>query len=57
VPSAEDAANAPRPFQIDRCHALRSEGEVVRLYYPRWHRQANTPSTAANSGPTHLSGT
>lgn len=31
---------ADRPFQIDRCHALRSEGEVVRLHYPRWHRAA-----------------
>ena len=27
------------PFQIDRCHALRGEGEVVRLHYPRWFRQ------------------
>lgn len=28
---------AERPFQIDRCHALRSEGDVVRQHYPRWH--------------------
>jgi hypothetical protein len=28
------------PFQIDRCHALRREGEAVRLHYPRWHRPA-----------------
>jgi hypothetical protein len=27
-----------RPFQIDRCHALRADGEAVRLYYPRWAR-------------------
>ena len=33
------APEAQRPFQIDRCHALRSEGEVVRTYYPRWFRQ------------------
>lgn len=26
------------PFQIDRCHALRSDGEVVRQFYPRWYR-------------------
>ena len=31
-------ANASQPFQIDRCHALRSDGEVVRLQYPRWYR-------------------
>jgi len=30
------------PFQIDRCHALRSEGEAVRQYYPRWFRAATT---------------
>ncbi|HWP20825.1 MAG TPA: DUF2889 domain-containing protein [Burkholderiaceae bacterium] len=26
------------PFQIDRCHALRSDGQVVRQFYPRWYR-------------------
>ena len=29
---------ASQPFQIDRCHALRSDGEAVRLHYPRWYR-------------------
>jgi hypothetical protein len=29
-----------RPFQIDRCHALRSDGEAVRMHYPRWYRSA-----------------
>lgn len=40
------APAAERPFQIDRCHALRSDGEAVRLHYPRWHRQrgANEPT-------------
>ncbi len=33
------APDAQRPFQIDRCHALRSDGEVVRTYYPRWVHQ------------------
>jgi hypothetical protein len=35
-----DAEGAKRPFQIDRCHALRSDGEVVRLHYPGWYRPA-----------------
>jgi hypothetical protein len=26
------------PFQIDRCHALRADGRVVRQHYPRWFR-------------------
>lgn len=28
-----------KPFQIDRCHALRSDGEAVRVHYPRWYRR------------------
>ncbi len=35
-----NAEGAPKPFQIDRCHALKSSGEAVRLHYPRWYRQA-----------------
>ena len=27
---------AERPFQIGKCHALRDDGAVVALYYPRW---------------------
>lgn len=29
---------AAKPFQIDRCHALRSDGDTVREHYPRWYR-------------------
>ena len=25
-----------KPFQIDKCHALRSDGPAVAQYYPRW---------------------
>lgn len=25
-----------KPFQLDRCHALRTDGEAVVKYYPRW---------------------
>lgn len=39
---------AQQPFQIDRCHALRADGEAVRLYYPRWHR--NPASDSPSSG-------
>jgi hypothetical protein len=30
---------AHKPFQLDRCHALASDGQAVKLYYPRWYRQ------------------
>jgi hypothetical protein len=33
-----EAADSSRPFQIDRCHALRSDGPTVMNYYPRWYR-------------------
>ncbi len=32
------ADGAAKPFQLDRCHALKSSGAVVRLNYPRWHQ-------------------
>lgn len=32
------APDSEQPFQIDRCHALRSDGPAVRSYYPRWYR-------------------
>lgn len=35
------------PFQLDRCHALRRDGEAVRLHYPRWHRPASAPASTS----------
>jgi hypothetical protein len=29
------------PMQLDRCHALRRNGEAVRLHYPRWYRNGD----------------
>lgn len=36
------------PFQINRCHALRDDGDVVREHYPRWYRPA--PGDADSPG-------
>ena len=38
--------SSERPFQIDRCHALRRDGAVVQTYYPRWYR---SPVPAASA--------
>ena len=27
-----------KPYHVDRCHALTSNSETVRRYYPRWYR-------------------
>lgn len=37
---------AEKPFQLDRCHALESSAEAVRLYYPKWYRPAGEASSA-----------
>ena len=36
IKTAADATQ--QPFQLDGCHALRTDGPVVREYYPRWYR-------------------
>lgn len=36
-----DAADARQPFQLDRCHALRTDGPTVQLHYPRWYRPSS----------------
>lgn len=45
-----DREGAQQPFQIDRCHALRSDGEAVRMHYPRWYRASGGPVAAAVPG-------
>jgi Protein of unknown function (DUF2889) len=36
-----------RPFQIDRCHALASDGRAVQKYYPQWYRSTPRHSNEA----------
>lgn len=38
----EGSSDGQPPFQLDRCHALRRDGDVVRNHYPRWYRSADT---------------
>lgn len=49
-----------RPFQLDRCHALRADSDAVRIYYPRWHSSAqNTapePAGAQTASPSASAG-
>lgn len=50
VLDTRDGANADlqsqKPFQLDHCHALRTDGAAVAKYYPRWA----CTSLADNSG-------
>ena len=43
----DDERLTHKPFQIDRCHALRSDGPGVARYYPRW--VASVVHDASNS--------
>jgi hypothetical protein len=43
------AEGASKPFQIDRCQALRSDGEVVRMHYPRWYHPPTADAEAARA--------
>lgn len=41
-----------QPFQLDRCHALVTDGEAVKRFYPRWFRKAEaTAARAAQQVP------
>ncbi|SFI08391.1 Protein of unknown function [Collimonas sp. OK307] len=42
----DPAAEQKKPAQLDRCHALRSDGAVVAKYYPKW---AISPPEAVDS--------
>ena len=39
-----------KPFQLDKCHALDTTGDGVRVYYPKWYQQpGSTADSAAGS--------
>jgi hypothetical protein len=53
-----DATHAgdKKPWQLDRCHALKSDGPAVAEFYPRWHRlrgdASNEEVTPVKDGTT-----
>jgi hypothetical protein len=55
IDTREDSEH--RPFQIDRCHALRSDGAAVKLFYPRWYRGAVDPAAVPTPPETRASET
>ena len=36
--SLQNEANR-KPFQLDGCHALATDGPIVKVFYPQWFRQ------------------
>ena len=43
-----------QPFQLNRCHALRTDGEVVQRWFPRWFAAASTPVPPGRADATSL---
>jgi len=46
IDTREGDASGKPPFQIDKCHALRSDGAVVLSHYPRWYRPTQAAASA-----------
>jgi hypothetical protein len=42
-----------KPFQLDRCHALQTDGPVVREYYPQWYRDRSKNPADPNPAGNH----
>ena len=50
-----DADSSTRPFQIDRCHALRASGNAVKTFYPRWYRDPKAAPPGGRESPAAAS--
>jgi len=35
---SEERADGSKPFQLDQCHALRTDGDTVKRWYPKWYK-------------------
>ncbi len=42
-----------KPFQLDRCHALRTDGPAVAHFYPKWYRGEPTGKPVATEPENH----
>ena len=48
IKNEADSVDGKKPFQLDSCHALATNTETVRMYYPKWFvaETATTPDEA-----------
>ena len=47
IDTREGDADGNPPFQLDRCHALRRDGETVAKFYPRWQLKSASAVTVS----------
>ncbi|WP_250479252.1 MULTISPECIES: DUF2889 domain-containing protein [unclassified Caballeronia] len=38
-----NASGTMRPFQLDGCHALRTDGPLVKAFHPKWYEAPKRP--------------
>ena len=43
-----------KPWQLDRCHALRSDGPAVEKFYPRWYEPKKRATANDQPPPTPI---
>ena len=48
----ESGMSEHKPYPLDRCHALVSDSEVVKRYYPRWYRQKSAEPRHSLDSPS-----
>ncbi len=48
----ESGMSEHKPYPLDRCHALVSDSEVVKRYYPRWYRQKSAEVRLSLDSPS-----
>lgn len=51
IDTREGDSSGKPPFQIDKCHALRSDGAMVLTHYPRWYRNGEARAASADALP------
>jgi hypothetical protein len=39
-----------KPLQLDTCHALKTEGPIVKMHYPQWYRPSGPSAPSGSSG-------
>ena len=50
---ASPPASDQKPWQLDKCHALRGDGPAVAEFYPRWYRAAAPASDPGDMSRTN----
>jgi hypothetical protein len=45
--TSDEAQSSQQPFELDRCHALRTDGAAVAKFYPRWAKKSSNANPSS----------